>query len=283
MKETVKNTLRSDLLLQDTVAPSTGSRSEMLSVGAATAKTLLKPSNFLVQRQSNNMEEQAFNTRSCGCRSTTTVGGRRRRNKNIWSNIVLLERCQSRNSWTTNTKNKDTGPCWTKGFSLLLLSTLCVLKTSLTEDFWFELFCSLCCEWTKKKRHYWKIRLAVWSVWRHPAWAPFHLWWQGGKQKREDAALSVYSPVPLLEPTPLCTSHTPSHSHSLTPTHYYFFFLNKLLSFERFFSPFSVESCGEVLCNLYSLPMLRPSESREVIDGLRPTLGSMLAGSWPKL
>lgn len=49
------------------------------------------------------------------------------------------------------------------------------------------------------------------------------------------------------------------------------------------FSPLSLESWEEVLWSLCSLPMLRPSESREVRDGWRPALGSMLAGSWPKL
>lgn len=79
-------------------------------------------------------------------------------------------------------------------------------------------------------------------------------------------------------------SHT--HTHAISLCKFYFFFLNKLLILEEerlIFSPLSLESWEEVLTSLCSLPTLRPSESREVRDGYRPTLGSMLAGSWPKL
>lgn len=77
-----------------------------------------------------------------------------------------------------------------------------------------------------------------------------------------------------------------SLSHTTLICKFYFFFLNKLLILEeeRFIlSPLSLESWEEVLWSLCSLPTVRPSESKEVRDGYRPTLGSMLAGSWPKL
>lgn len=61
-----------------------------------------------------------------------------------------------------------------------------------------------------------------------------------------------------------------SLSHTISLCKFYFFFLNKLLILDEerlIFSPLSLESWEEVLWSLYSLPMLRPSESREVRDG----------------